>query len=247
MPEIRIGGFVGFSSVDYPGAHSAVVFCRGCSWRCRYCHNGHLQQAPGADSPPWEEVFRRLWARRGMLDAVVFSGGEPTLQPGLVEAIQQVRAMGFEVGLHTSGSHPDCLARALPLIRWVGFDLKAPWENYERLTGAVGSGEAAQASLAYLVASGVAYELRTTLHGELLTPEDLSTLADTVHACGTSEWVIQPFRTTGCSDAQLLASARSGLSANQTTALAGVRLHCPKAVIRVRGGEGLGLETRRSA
>ena len=77
---LKVGGYVPFSSTDYPGKLAAVVFVQGCPWRCTYCHNPHLQprqQPPG--SPSWEQIRKRLQGRQGLLDAVVFSGGEATL------------------------------------------------------------------------------------------------------------------------------------------------------------------------
>ncbi len=234
MPELDIGGFVSFSTVDYPGMHAAVVFCKGCAWACRYCHNSHLQ-GPGGPQFSWEEVLRVLARRQGVLDAVVFSGGEPTLQPGLVEAIHQVKTMGFRAALHTGGSHPERLARTLPLLDWVGFDLKAPWSSYGQVTGMRGSGQAAKESLAYLLASGVPFELRTTLHGDLLSPNDLEYLAETAAECGDLEWVIQPFRPQGCRDEGLLARAEPSLSPAHAKVLAQARLRFPRTSISVRG------------
>src|SRR3954470_21541171 len=99
MAELRIGGFVPFSGIDYPHHLSAVVFCQGCPWRCGYCHNAHLQPARGESERTWDDVLAFLGRRRSLLDAVVFSGGEPTLQAGLGAAMQDVKAMGYKVGL----------------------------------------------------------------------------------------------------------------------------------------------------
>ncbi len=79
---LRVGGFVPFTSTDYPGALAAVVFCQGCPWRCGYCHNPHLIAARGDDERDFARIVDWLGTRRGLLDAVVFSGGEPTAQAG---------------------------------------------------------------------------------------------------------------------------------------------------------------------
>jgi pyruvate formate lyase activating enzyme len=105
MIALSVGGITAFTTVDYPDHLAAVVFCQGCPWRCRYCHNQHLQPRRSA-SPTrwtWERLEAFLGDRRGLLEAVVFSGGEPTAQPALAEAMQAVRAMGFLIGLHTAG------------------------------------------------------------------------------------------------------------------------------------------------
>jgi len=158
---LRVGGLTRLSASDYPGKLAAVVFCQGCAWRCGYCHNPELQPARGKAELPWTRVVSFLERRRGLLDAVVFSGGEPTLQASLREAMQEVKAMGFLVGLHTAGMVPRRLAEVLPLVDWVGMDVKAPFEEHERVTGARGSARRARASLRLLRASGVACELHT--------------------------------------------------------------------------------------
>ena len=102
---LRVGGFVPFTATDYPDALAAVVFCQGCPWRCGYCHNPHLISAQGDDERDFERILDWLATRRGLLDAVVFSGGEPTAQAELTEAIAAVRALGFRIGLHLSLIH----------------------------------------------------------------------------------------------------------------------------------------------
>jgi pyruvate formate lyase activating enzyme len=163
-PEpLRVGGLTPLTTVDYPGELAAVVFCQGCPWRCRYCHNAHLLPSVAAGLIRWAEVCRFLEARRGLLDAVVFSGGEPTLQSSLKAAMAQVRALGFKVGLHTPGAYPARLKALLPLLDWVGLDIKALPDDYPAITGVPKSGERAWESLAILLAAGVPLEVRTTI------------------------------------------------------------------------------------
>ena len=158
---LRVGGLTRCSATDYPGKLAAVVYCQGCAWRCGYCHNPELQPARGAYEIPWPEVIAFLEKRRGLLDAVVFSGGEPTQQPGLAAAMHEVKAMGFLVGLHTAGVVPRRLAEVLPLADWVAMDAKAPYEAHERVTRVAGSARRARESLRLLLASGVAREVHT--------------------------------------------------------------------------------------
>ncbi len=166
MPRVaaalRVGGLTPMTSLDYPGELAAVVFCQGCPWRCRYCHNGHLLPTQAADPIPWVGVRRFLEHRRGLLDAVVFSGGEPSLQAALPAALAEIRGLGFKTGLHTAGPYPSRLARALPHLDWVGLDIKALPEDYPRITGVPGSGERAWASLSLLLAARIKLEVRTT-------------------------------------------------------------------------------------
>lgn len=200
---VRVGGLERFSLVDWPGRMAATVFLQGCGWRCRYCHNpGLLGFARRPGTPSWDEVLAFLLTRRGLLDAVVFSGGEPTLQPGLPDALRAVRNIGFRVGLHTGGPLPDHLARLLPLVDWVGFDFKAPFENYAAIVGRP-AGDSAATSLRLLVASGVPHEIRTTWHPALLSDDDLGRMAHSLRALGVRRWTLQRFRTEGCADPEL--------------------------------------------
>jgi pyruvate formate lyase activating enzyme len=198
---LRVGGLTRLSTTDWPGMLAAVVFCQGCPWRCGYCHNPHLIPAHGDGELPWDEVVAFLERRVGLLDGVVFSGGEPTSQAGLGEAMREVRALGFRIGLHTGGAYPRRLAEVLPLVDWVGFDVKAPFADYPRTTRVAGSGEPASASLEALLASGVAHEIRTTVHPLLLPDAALAELAQQLAETGVQHYVVQAFRSQGCADA----------------------------------------------
>ena len=155
---LRVGGLTPLSASDYPERLAAVVFCQGCAWRCTYCHNPELLPSSGAKLVPWDSILLFLEKRRGLLDAVVFSGGEPTLQRSLPQAMREVKAMGYLVGLHTAGIVPRMLERVLPLVDWVGMDLKADFAVHESVTGVAGSGERARRSRELIRASGVACE-----------------------------------------------------------------------------------------
>jgi pyruvate formate lyase activating enzyme len=173
---LKIAGLAPFTTIDYPDHLAAVLFCRGCPWRCGYCHNRSLLEEEGAGDLCWEKVLAFLDSRRGLLDAVVFSGGEPTQQPYLKQAVQSVREKGFLVGLHTAGAFPERLKGLLPFLDWVGMDLKAPFHEYARVTGVPGSGDAARQSALLVRESGVAHQFRTTLDPLLLTEGRLESL-----------------------------------------------------------------------
>ncbi len=205
-PQLRIGGLAPFTTVDFPGRLSAVIFCQGCPWRCRCCHNTHLQPFSGG-SITWAEAEALLLHRRGLLDGVVFSGGEPTAQPALLDALRQVRELGYQAAIHTAGIHPQLLARALPLLDWVGFDVKAPLDaRYDAVVGRPGASEAVRESLGLLLGSGVDFELRTTVHPALLDSAACEEITRHLAALGAppSRW--QPFRNVGCKDEELLAA-----------------------------------------
>jgi pyruvate formate lyase activating enzyme len=182
---------------------AAVVFCQGCPWRCGYCHNPDLIPPRGEQEISWADVLAFLHRRQGLLDGVVFSGGEPTLQAGLLDAMREVRALGFKVGLHTGGAYPQHLAAVLPLVDWVGLDVKAPFADYARTTGVPGSGERARTSLQQVLESGVAYEIRTTVHPALLGDTELANVARDLATRGVKRYVIQAFRSRGCHDVLL--------------------------------------------
>jgi pyruvate formate lyase activating enzyme len=175
-----------------------VVYCQGCPWRCGYCHNPHLLPACAAGEIAWSDVLEFLSRRRGLLDAVVFSGGEPTAQPGLAAAMREARALGYRIGLHSAGVYPRRFAEVLPLVDWVGFDAKAPFDAaYERITGVRASGEAALASARALLASGVDCEFRTTWHSGFLSPAELERLTSTLADLGVRRYALQEFRASG--------------------------------------------------
>lgn len=201
--DLPIGGFEKLSAVDWPGQLAAVVFCQGCAWRCGYCHNPHLIPfARTADGPAWDQLLAWLGRRRGLLDAVVFSGGEPTWHGALGEAMRQVRDLGFKIGLHTGGPSPERLERLLPWLDWVGFDFKAPFAAYAKVTGR-DDGVPARRSLELLLAGRISCEIRTTWHPQLLSDYDLACMAGALGELGCTDWVIQRFRPDGCADATL--------------------------------------------
>ena len=227
---LRVGGFVPFTTTDYPGALAAVIFCQGCPWRCGYCHNPHLVPARGAWELDFAEIVELLATRRGLLDAVVFSGGEPTAQAAIGDAIQAVRAHGFRIGLHTSGAYPRRVAGLLTDIDWVGIDIKAPLTEYEIVTRAANGGRAAWESLDCVLASGVACEVRTTVHPALTPPSGLKRVAQELAARGVARWVLQPFRPTGCVDDDLVAAAR-GFTIDERL-VAYLSRYVPEVVVR---------------
>jgi len=191
---LRIGGLERFSSVDYPGALAAVVFCQGCALRCVYCHNRDLLDPQAARSLSFADVAAHLDRRRGLLDAVVFSGGEPLLQRGLEAAAAEVKARGLKVGLHTSGAAPARLRRMLALTDWIGLDLKAPFDDYGALTGVAGAGAKARDALDLLAAANIPFEARTTVWPARHSVEALVALAGAAREAGAERFVLQQAR-----------------------------------------------------
>ena len=194
--SLLVGGITSFSTVDWPGRLVATCWLVGCPWRCSYCQNRILWERSAAESS-FDELLELLEARQGLLDGVVFSGGEPLAQPGLAAAMRAVRELGFDVGLHTGGAVPERLAEVLPLVDWVGFDVKAPWDAYERITLVPGSGERARESLGLVLASGVDMEARTTWHPSLLSQGDIRARGEELRRLGVPHWAVQAYREEG--------------------------------------------------
>ena len=228
---LHLGGLIRFSSTDFPGRLAAVLFLQGCPWHCGYCHNPHLLPMRGEHELDWDETVAWLATRRGLLDAVVFSGGEPTAQPGLAPAIRAVRALGFEIGLHTGGAYPRRVAEVVRDVDWIGFDLKAPSIDYAGVTGVRASGIAAFASLDLALASGVPLEVRTTVHPDLTPPAMLEALARELAGRGVAHWVLQQFRPIGCASDALVAAAPGGARISESL-LATLAAHVPNIVVR---------------
>ena len=179
--RLAVAGLQPFSTVDFPGQLAAVVFLQGCPWRCGYCHNPALQAKGPGEGPRWPVLRDWLQARRGRLDAVVFSGGEPSTDPALPAALSELRAMGYRLGLHTAGLAPKRLAELLPLLDWIGLDVKAAPSDealHERITGLAGGLRQVRESLALLQGSGIAYELRSTVHPQWFSDADVLRLVD---------------------------------------------------------------------
>ncbi len=192
-----VAGLTGMSTCDWPGHLAATVFLQGCPWNCTYCHNRDLidPRAPGVLE--WSDVLAFLGRRRGLLDGLVFSGGEPTRTAALPEAISDVRALGLAVGLHTSGAFPSRLAQVLGDLRWVGLDIKALPEDYQAVVGRPGAGERAWRSLGLVLESGVDYEVRTTIHPGSAATDRLGEIVARLLAAGVRTFALQQAREIG--------------------------------------------------
>ena len=180
---MKIGGLIKFTLIDYPGHVAAVVFTQGCNFRCRYCHNPelvypHLLQ----ESMPKDDVLSFLRKRKGTLEGVVITGGEPTLHLGLIDFMAEIKALDYKIKLDTNGTKPEVLQEAIErqLVDFVAMDLKAPLEKYSLIAGVEFDPKIIQKSMDMIVASGLPYEFRTTYDKEVLTDEDIQAISDSV-------------------------------------------------------------------
>ncbi len=189
--SLKIGAVLKFSTLDYPGKLSAVIFCQGCLNRCVYCHNPDFIPILSTSPTDFTEVLNFLKTRQGLLDAVVFSGGEPLIQAGLSDAVEQIKSLGFLTGLHTSGVNSKMLKEIIGQIDWIGFDIKTVFNKYEIITQNKISGKLAEESLDIILQSNIPYEVRTTVDSRYITMEDLQNIASMLNGKGIGKWVLQ--------------------------------------------------------
>lgn len=185
-------GMVNSSLIDFPGCPACVLFTRGCPYDCFYCHNRDAIEEGGKILEE-DAVLRFLRKRRGLLDGVVVSGGEPTLQPDLPAFFHMVREMGYQIKLDTNGARPDLVRLLLKehLVDYVAVDVKAPWERYEEICGPGADAGQVRSTLAVLQNHDVPWEARTTV-APTLTPKDIIIVGATVPA-GVL-WRLNPYR-----------------------------------------------------
>ena len=210
---MHIHGLQKLAMVDYPGKLAATVFTGGCNLRCPFCHNALLVTRL-AETPeiPEQEVLDFLASRRGLLDGVVLTGGEPLLQPDAADFLRKVRELGFAVKLDTNGCDPARLAEILNqgLVDYVAMDVKNAPARYAETAGIPGFNPApVEESIRLLRKSTVDYEFRTTLVRELHRPEDLDAIA--AWLAGAPRYYLQNFVDSG----NLIGRGYHGFTAEQ--------------------------------
>ena len=191
---MHIGGFQKFSLIDYPGKICAIIFTQGCNFRCPYCYNIDLVLPDHfKTSVPEKEVFSFLKQRKGKLDAVEITGGEPTLQPDLIDVIRQIKEIGFLVKLDSNGSHPEILQRiaALNIVDYFAMDIKAPLKRYQEVTRARIDSSKIAKSVKIIMQSGSDYEFRTTVAKPLFERKDFLEIGKVIE--GAKFYALQNF------------------------------------------------------
>lgn len=173
---MQICSLIKLSLNDYPGKMACTLFTGGCNLRCPFCHNGPLVLDVPAPEVSSEEFFAFLQKRKGILDGVCISGGEPLLQPDIEEFIGKVKALGYSVKLDTNGTMPEKLIALCEkgLVDYVAMDIKNSKAKYG-LTVGIDKFDTAniEKSVEYLLLGKVDYEFRTTLVAEFHTPQDI--------------------------------------------------------------------------
>ncbi|WP_435298622.1 anaerobic ribonucleoside-triphosphate reductase activating protein [Timonella sp. A28] len=221
-PErLEIAGFEPFSACDWPGKLSAVVFLQGCPWSCGYCHNFDIIDPKKPGVIAWETVLEHLTNRRGLLDGIVFSGGEPTRQHALISAVREAKNLGFEIGLHTGGAYPNRMKELIEHLDWVGLDIKAPSAKYQAITGVARDNQLPMKTLRMLLDANIPVQVRTTLDPLVLDEEDILEIQQEVTELGVTDFVVQRVRPDGTNPeyAQALAEYRSRCADGKETIL----------------------------
>ncbi len=191
---MKICGLQKTTLLDFPGHVAATIFTGGCNFRCPFCHNSDLLEHDIEAAFTDEEVLRFLAKRRGILEGIAITGGEPTLQPDLEDFILRVRELGYKIKLDTNGSRPDVLRTLCEkgLIDYVAMDIKTCKERYPDVAGIPSLKlDAIQESVEFLKQGTIPYEFRTTVVKELHSAEDFSRIGEWIS--GASNYFLQNY------------------------------------------------------
>ena len=227
-------GLYKFTLVDYPGHIACIVFTGGCNFRCPYCHNAALVLDPRSQPRVTEtEFFNFLKSRKGLLEGVVVSGGEPTIQPDLADFCRRIREEGYLLKLDTNSSNPevvykihrDCGINAL------GVDFKAPSRRYSELVGnpSPDLGRNVHEMIRFGQLENIELDIRTTVHKSLLSFSDLEEMHAELAVLGSPVWTLQQFN-----PVEVIEEALPGIATYEDSDLIGMARKLGPEV-RVRG------------
>ena len=234
---MTIKGLQKLTLLDYPGKIACTVFLGGCNFRCPFCHNGGLVFGKDSDGiMSVNELLAFLDSRRGRLQAVCISGGEPTLHPDLPKLIGEIKSRGFEVKLDTNGTNPAMLSSLIAdgLIDYVAMDIKNSTEKYSMTVGLISNSEfqisnlsAVHESASLLMENRVDFEFRTTLVKELHNSEDIESIGRWLS--GTEKYFLQTYRDEG----DLIVGGFTAFTPEETKELLDIlKAYIPNAEIR---------------
>lgn len=188
-----------FTMLDFPGKIAAILFTSGCNLRCGYCHNPDFVLSSkvkqlNSHLIPFEAIKNFLTERKGFLDGVVISGGEPTLHAGLLPFLKKIREIGLLIKLDTNGYNPEMLKKLFheKLLDYVAMDLKTDFSQYHRVSPGTDNTKQIEESKQVIMDSGLPYEFRTTVWPEHHTLDLLQTMGEKIQ--GAQRWALQRFR-----------------------------------------------------
>jgi pyruvate formate lyase activating enzyme len=204
---MRIGGFQKMTLIDYPGKLAATVFTVGCNFRCSFCHNPELvlpEKFPPLNNLE-AEFFQHLSKRKGKLEGVCITGGEPTLQPDLLDFIKKIKQMGFLVKLDSNGSQPEILKKIIAekLVDFIAMDIKNSSAGYARAVGLNVELKKIKQSVKLIMESGIDYEFRTTVVPGIHSEKDFEKIGQWLS--GAKAYYLQEYRERHILDATLKA------------------------------------------
>ncbi|MBR3894425.1 MAG: anaerobic ribonucleoside-triphosphate reductase activating protein [Clostridia bacterium] len=226
---MNVQGYQKMTLLDFPGRVACTVFTGGCNLRCPFCHNADLVRHPLKGASMETEVLEYLAKRRGLIDGVCVTGGEPLLQPDLVAFLQKLKDMGYLVKLDTNGMLPQRLSEVLRsgLLDYVAMDVKSSPDGYAKAVGCDVDVAVFEKSIRLIQESGIAHEFRTTAVKGIHTVDDFSAIGRWL---GRDElYFIQGFQDSG----NLLASGCQAFSHAETEEiLAAAKQYLPRAAVR---------------
>lgn len=198
-----IGGLEKLTLLDYPDHLAAIIFTSGCNFRCRYCYNPMLvlpekknsdKNKKDLNSIGNEDLFLFLKKRFGKLEGVVITGGEPTLHHDLPDFIKKIKDLGYLVKLDTNGTNPEMLATLIKnkLVDYIAMDIKADFDNYEKVVGVMVNFKNLEKSVKMIMASDLPYEFRSTLVPGLVDKDIFVSMAKLIK--GAKKWYLQNFK-----------------------------------------------------
>lgn len=196
--RMLIGGFQKLTLIDYPGKVATTVFTVGCNFRCPFCHNPELIDFPKESLPTYREneqvFFDFLEKRKGLLDGVCVTGGEPTVQPDLLEFLEKIKKMGFLVKLDTNGNRPEVVKEVVrrKLADFFAMDIKNRSGKYAETAGVDIDEAKIRESIALIRGSGIPYEFRTTVVPGLHEEDDFDGIVSLID--GADAYYLQEFR-----------------------------------------------------
>lgn len=210
---MRISGLQKTTLLDFPGRVACTIFLSGCNFRCPFCQNSEILEGGGEDIPE-EELFAFLRRRRGILDGVCVSGGEPLVHAETAELLRRIKSLGYDIKLDTNGAFPDRLKELVRggLADFVAMDIKNSPRRYAKTAGTAVDISQIEESTAFLMSGEVEYEFRTTVVKELHEAEDFIRIGQWLR--GAKRYFLQTFRDgdtvlqrglTPCSDAEMRA------------------------------------------
>jgi len=208
---MRLGGYQKLTLIDYPGKIATTVFTVGCSFCCPFCHNPELVlplQFP-AENDLEKKFFEFLKKRKGKLEGVCITGGEPTIQPDIIDFIKKIKKMGFLVKLDSNGSRPDILRKILAekIVDFIAMDIKNSPQKYSITTGTKVDIERINLSVSLIMNSGVDYEFRTTVVPGIHEEDDFDEIVKWIK--GARAYYLQEYRDIKILDCKLSEKTRT--------------------------------------